>query len=229
MIDDKADNAKSTIATDTLPSQQGKGKVAVDQERAKRLREARVLAGYDTAADAKRAYGWRGSTYHQHESGLRGITNKKILSYASAFRVKTEWLLSGQGVPRTQTRRTPVEGIVGMYGVVDALKETHDRTVTLGDVELPPAEGREFMAFRVKGDGNYPAFFDGDVLYTERPVAPSECIGKQCIVTLRSGERRLCLLTRGAGPAFLLVSFNASPMPDADVIEAAPVIWIKRG
>lgn len=94
--------------------------------------------------------------------------------------------------------------------------------------ETPPDEGG-FIAYRVSGDFNYPALFDGDTVYTRAPDDPVKSVGKQCIATLSSGQKRICILGRGTTEGlFLLHSINASPIIDAEVIEAAPVVWIRR-
>lgn len=104
-------------------------------------------------------------------------------------------------------------------------------TEALDEVEAPPGDDREFIGFRVAGDANYPAFFNGDVIYTEPPSEPDDRhLGKQCIVTLRDGERRLGILARGDAPGrYLLLSHNASPLADIEVREAGAIAWIRRG
>jgi hypothetical protein len=56
-----------------------------------RLREARILRGFKTAADAQRRYNWP-STYVSHENGTRGI-GRMYKEYAKKFRVNAAWLL----------------------------------------------------------------------------------------------------------------------------------------
>lgn len=56
-----------------------------------RLREARILRGYKTAADAQRRFNWP-STYVSHENGTRGI-GRMYKEYAKKFRVNAAWLL----------------------------------------------------------------------------------------------------------------------------------------
>jgi transcriptional regulator with XRE-family HTH domain len=62
-----------------------------------RLRRARIKAGYATAAEAARAFGWNDVTYTSHENGARGITTRTAPRYAKAFHVATSWLLEGTG------------------------------------------------------------------------------------------------------------------------------------
>lgn len=66
-----------------------------------RLKAARKAAGYETAADAARAFGWNENTYRSHESGIRGVPRQSIVKYARAFKVSVDWLLTGRvdGMP----------------------------------------------------------------------------------------------------------------------------------
>jgi hypothetical protein len=64
-----------------------------------RLREARIAAGYETAAAAATAMGIRVPTYTHHENG-RNSLSRSGPRYASFFRVSLEWLLTGKGSMR---------------------------------------------------------------------------------------------------------------------------------
>ena len=63
---------------------------------AHRLVLAREAAGYERAADAAQAFGWRYSTYAGHENGSRGF-KRLAETYARCFSVSLEWLLTGKG------------------------------------------------------------------------------------------------------------------------------------
>lgn len=202
--------------------------MAIDQEMAARLREARGRwAGYPGPTAAMKAFGF-GSGYYNHENGSRDFV-KHVSRYAHAYKVREEWLQYGRGNPRDGARRALVSGEVGQFGTI-----TSDKTNKMSDaledyVDLPPDAG-EFLAYRVIGDFNYPSLFNGDVIYTRAPADPENAIGKQCVALLEDGTKRVCILTRAATAGlYLLLSINASPIPDARVIEAAPVVWIKRG
>lgn len=65
-----------------------------------RLREARILAGYESAAEAARALGIPYATFAGHENGTRGLKADKARTIADKFKVSFEWLLTGRGVPR---------------------------------------------------------------------------------------------------------------------------------
>ena len=195
---------------------------------ANRLRAARRLAGYATAADACRQHGWVENTYNQYESGLRGFI-RHVPQFARAYRVNREWLQFGSGFPRGNLPALIFQGTIGQFGIVSENEQEMPRgeTVSLGE---PPGERAEYAVYIVAGDLNYPALFDGDVVYVGEPTDPERVIGRQCIATLGDGTKRICILARGAATGlFMVMSFNATPLQDVRVTDAAPVIWIKRG
>jgi phage repressor protein C with HTH and peptisase S24 domain len=71
-----------------------------DDALAGRLRDARKLAGYESASAAARAHGWTVPTYSSHENTTRGIKRSVLAKYAKAFRVRPAWLMTGEGSPR---------------------------------------------------------------------------------------------------------------------------------
>ena len=64
---------------------------------ADRLKRARLAAGYDTATDAAKAFGWNANTYKSAENGQRSLTRPAAIRYAKAFHVSIDWLLTGRG------------------------------------------------------------------------------------------------------------------------------------
>lgn len=77
-----------------------------------RLRQARLSAGFSSAAAAARHFGWPGSTYGGHENGQRGIKQPDVAKYAEAFDVTPEWLFSGRR--DAQVRATPAQPVSGL-------------------------------------------------------------------------------------------------------------------
>jgi len=82
-------------------------------EKAKRLREARVAAGYSSASSAARTHGWRASTYIAHENGQNDYDAKQAQEYAKAFKTGAEWLIWGRNPPASgidaELRQLPPE------------------------------------------------------------------------------------------------------------------------
>lgn len=77
------------------------------KEIADRLQEARKEAGYKTATDAARAFGWNENTYRSNENGQRPPSRQAAVKYARAYRVSVDWLLTGRGAKKP--RRTDSE------------------------------------------------------------------------------------------------------------------------
>jgi hypothetical protein len=70
-----------------------------NESRSARLRDARQKAGFSTAAEAARKFGWPYPTYVMHESG-RGL-GRSAAVYAHAFNVSETWLMTGHGAGLT--------------------------------------------------------------------------------------------------------------------------------
>jgi SOS-response transcriptional repressor LexA len=73
---------------------------AMSALKAERLRSAREKAGYSSAADAARAFGWAESAYRHHENGTRGFGADAAKKYGRAFKVMPGWLLGLESVDR---------------------------------------------------------------------------------------------------------------------------------
>lgn len=74
------------------------------EEKAGRLKTARISAGYATASDAADALGIKRPTYGSHENGTREFDAKHAALYARRLDVPVEWLLYGEGdAPEPQT------------------------------------------------------------------------------------------------------------------------------
>lgn len=62
-----------------------------------RLRDARLKAGFSSAAAAARRFGWVYSTYVGHENGSRLITRDAGEEYSQAFKMTLDYLMRGKG------------------------------------------------------------------------------------------------------------------------------------
>lgn len=83
-------------------------------ERAARLRQARMDAGFKSAADAARSLGVAYATYAGHENGERGLRFDVARDYAKAFKTDVQWIFSGKEMPRRQDVTSVVT--VPVYG-----------------------------------------------------------------------------------------------------------------
>lgn len=106
-----------------------------------RLRELRIKKGYDTTADAARAFGWNENTYKSHENGERGIKLTVARKYAAAYGVTTAYILTGEG--DASLRKIESVNEVQLVGVVAAGK-FRDSDFEVGeDTTIIPAVARK--------------------------------------------------------------------------------------
>lgn len=82
----------------------------------KRLKAARLAAGYKTARQAWEAFGWNPNTYRAHEAGPREIGKAHAIEYAAAFKVPLMWLLTGLNEPDDTNTNNPLTGTAGAIG-----------------------------------------------------------------------------------------------------------------
>lgn len=80
-----------------------------------RLREARLMRGFASAADAARRFGWPVSTYRSDENGTRGLSSSDVMMYARAFGVAPEWLLGIEKEPTTEGVPVIADAAVGVW------------------------------------------------------------------------------------------------------------------
>ncbi len=96
-----------------------------------RLASARLAAGFETASDAARAFGWNENTYRSHENGERGIKNGVAEKYSKAFNVSFLYLLTGKGYEEMEfsSFHAPIMGVVGSKLHVDFRKYKRTRSL----------------------------------------------------------------------------------------------------
>lgn len=74
-----------------------------------RLKQARIEAGFQSAAQAANRFGWKVPTYTGHENGSRGIKIETIEDYARAFRTDPVWLAFGVKTDKSTIANIPEE------------------------------------------------------------------------------------------------------------------------
>lgn len=186
-----------------------------------RLQEARIAAGYETAADAARAMGVNPPTYVNHESGERGLS-RAARQYAQFFRVSLDWLLRGKGDMRGRNLSPTVIPVTGLVGAGAAVEQIGDRAGwdAPDQIELP-GDG-SLAALKISGDSQYPRFMDGEfILYDTRPVPPKSLLGRYAIVQTVDGRRLVKMLRRGIGEdRWTLWSHNAPAEENVELLGA---------
>lgn len=115
-----------------------------------RLKEARKLRGYKSAAACARRFGWKESTYTSHENGTRAI-GRAYRECAKKLKVNWDWLL-GKDVDRDAT----VQGVsvIGSaeLGVWRERRNGHPPDIGPRKIPVPDQEGAgldERFAIRV--------------------------------------------------------------------------------
>ncbi|MDK1386887.1 helix-turn-helix transcriptional regulator [Sinorhizobium sp. 8-89] len=157
-------------------------------DKAERLREARLKAGYRFASDAANALGVIASTYRAHENGQNDFELAEAKIYGRRFNVDPVWLLdgdrrAGNGAPPAGpvgvaepngTLLTPVVGkgkkipVFGQaVGGVDG--EFIMNGNVLYEVMAPPilSDISGAYAVSVSGDSMSPRYEDGEVCFVD--------------------------------------------------------------
>jgi len=190
-----------------------------DMEPWERLKLARERAGYESAAEAARKFGWPEARYRHHENGQRNFRKDSAVIYGRAFKVSPEWLMFGKD-------GSPSE--VSVFGYVGAGHEilTNDDG-ELDVIEPPPGVGPSAIAVIVRGNSMWPRYFEGDMLIYDGHTTPARANGQECVVALEDG-RHLVKTVRFRNNIVTLESYNAPPIEDAQIQWVAPIKWIKR-
>lgn len=195
-----------------------------------RLTEARKKAGYGSASDAARAFGWAIPTYTGHENGSRGIRWEAAQAYGKAFRVSPLWIMEGRGERDVTYPMVPLVGYVGA-GAEVRLFDGDASTERIDEVEGPPTADEHIVAVIVRGDSMAPVFPDRSIIfYRNIPGPPDQVINQECIVRLADGRTFVKILQRGSEHGlYNLFSYNAPLMVDLAVEWAVRVRWVDRG
>lgn len=197
----------------------------MDEELARRLKTARGLRGWKSAAEAAEKLGVPYGTYSGHENGTRGISRDRLIDYARKLRVSLGWLMTGEGLPRGNM--VPVVGVAGAGP--DGAVHFGEGDGELGEAPVPPHATPRTVAVEVRGQSMRGLAEDGWlVYYDDRRDPPTEdFLGKVCVVGLVDGRVLVKKLIRGRKRRhFDLESAAAPTLHDVRVEWAAPVIAI---
>ncbi|MFN7263743.1 MAG: helix-turn-helix transcriptional regulator [Phenylobacterium sp.] len=177
-------------------------------DRAARLRQARLAAGFDTAAAAAEAHGWNRNTYASNETGNAPYSWRRSREYAAAFGVRPEWLYDAQGPALGtgadsgpgQPRPAPIIGRVGADPGGEVLLAGGQAPPEFAP--LPPGGTERAVALRVTGHSMRGLADDGAHIYLEDQRTPPspDMLGQVVVVELETGEVLVKRLLRGAAP-----------------------------
>lgn len=172
------------------------------QNRAARLKDARLKAGYATAFEAARAFGWNHNTYASNENGNAAYSFRRAGIYAKAFGKTPLWLYTGEGPNTCQTvapATTPP--LVPIVGEVWSQGEVRIETQRCGGrlTPLPPGGGPHTVALQIRGHSVFGIVDEGGLIYFEdlrTPPAP-DMLGQIVVVETESNEVLVKRLQRG--------------------------------
>jgi phage repressor protein C with HTH and peptisase S24 domain len=190
-----------------------------------RLRWARKRAGYASAADAARALKLPYGTYSGHENSGRGIPRDSIVRYAKKFKVRGDWLLTGEGRPDIDL--VQIVGIAGAgpRGEIDFSYGQGE----LGQAPMPPGGNESTVAVEVRGDSMRGIADDGWMVYYDNrrePPTPN-MLGELCVVGIVGGGVLIKTLAPGSKRnLYNLESVAAQTLRDVRVEWAALVTAI---
>jgi len=178
------------------------------RDRARRLRDARIGAGHDSARAAAKAFGWNINSYASNENGNAPFSYSAAKKYAAAFGVTAEWLYDGKGAPETDAAslpREPTPVLVPVIGRVGADPEGAVLFATgqgTGDlVPLPPGGSEKAVALRIAGHSMRGLADDGGLIYFEDQRTPPtpDMLGQVVVVETDTDEVLVKRLLRGSG------------------------------
>lgn len=161
-----------------------------DQQNGKRMRDARLAAGYETAAEFGRAIGVAESTMRTYETGVRRPPLEVAERIASALRIDLSDILTGRLRPNARLSPTvfpsdllslPNDLPVYGQGAGSILgKGAISMSGDLGYVRRPPglAGAKTAYALYVVGQSMEPRYFQGDLLFVQpgRPPRPGDTV-----------------------------------------------------
>jgi hypothetical protein len=197
---------------------------------ATRLKRVRTTAGFEQGTEAARRFGWPIPTYLGHENGMRGFGVGRARAYAEAFKVDAGWLLTGEGANNSANcARVPLAGYVGNGGVVylaDGARAIGGPLV----VDLPSAIYDDYAVFKVRGEGNFPAYRDNEIILARKGSEPAhKHLNRECVVRTLGGLSLLRTLKPGSQDGlYYLLSSRGEAMVDAEVFTAWPVEWTRK-
>lgn len=215
--------------------------------KSERLRAAREKAGYDSAADAARAFGWTESAYRHHENGTRSFGPDAAKKYARAFKVKPGWLLGLENIdsgPPPRSRgddRLVVNGSVEA-GVWRASEYWNDERTFIIEGMPSPVPGAKRFGLVVAGRSMDLIYEPNTVLdcisIFDTKVQPQtgdhvivECVRSDGLRELtvkeyREDKGRYWLVPRSSNPQFKPIEYDGPDAEHADESEIRVIAFV---
>jgi len=191
--------------------------MSTEGERHIRLQKARKAAGFETAVEVVRAYGWK--SYQNNESGTAPFSYKKAQEYARRFKVRPEWLYAGTGTMRET--RVPIVGkaAAGPDGsfIDDRMPGDHPG--------VEPFDPEISIAVEIDGTSMVPRFRPREIaIFGSLHEDPAALINQEVLVQTHDGRQMIKILRRNAVPGHWdLHSINNA----FDPIEGVRLDWAR--
>lgn len=157
------------------------------------------------------------------ETGIRTLTLDQMDAFAKALGCAVNDLFPA--------RTGSILGYVGAGATVFSIDDHEHGTGLEDDLSVPAGLKEEAVAVIVRGDSQFPAYRDGDVIWYDTLVEGdlTSLLGQECVVRTADGRTLLKTITPGSGRGlWTLTSYNATPMLDIPVTWAARVKIIDR-
>jgi phage repressor protein C with HTH and peptisase S24 domain len=169
-------------------------------DRALRLRQARIDKGFETAAAAADAFAWNRNTFASNENGNAPFSYRKAKEYAAAFGVRPEWLYDAAGPmrPASESGFVPIIGRVGANPEGAVLFAAGQEAGDLAPI--PPGGSENAVALRVVGHSMRGVADDGALIYFEDQHTPPspDMLGQVVVVEVDTDEVLVKRLLRGS-------------------------------
>lgn len=200
---------------------------AVTQAVAKRLKQARLAAGYESPRDFALAWQFNPTTYYHHENGRRAIKAEVAKRYAQLLKLPAGTLLYGEHLQSAV--EVPILGHISAGGKVMLIDSQDPFNVT--PVRLPDAE--ELVGYQIQGDELYPAYRSGDIVFHRKlgqytGEAMSLLHGMECVVETREGTILLRQVMSQPDGRVTLTGYGVAPMFNVMLLTAAVVEIVQR-
>lgn len=156
------------------------------KDRVKNRREALGLS----QAELAEIMGYKSrASINKIEKGERNLKQSQLVQLAKALHTTPLWLL---GVEKEESSRMQTPNRIPVYGSVPAgipIEAIQD-IVDWEDIPMDWLRGgKQYLAFRVKGDSMYPEYLDGDTIIVLRQ--PDCNSGDDCVVYVNGYDATL--------------------------------------
>lgn len=185
------------------------------------IKRARLIHGL-TQAQLAKLVGISQQQVAKLELSRAPLKSEIAISLAKALNVRLEDIVGVADRPRVP--------VIGKLSVNDLIvPRPHSEEIAYEDA--PPFASPDMLAVEVAGDGAWPIYRQGDVVFVGGKTSPMDNIGEECVVEL-AGDGRWLLkrILRGSQPDRYCLASLSGPdlMEDQEVVMCRRVEFIRR-